>query len=303
MGYVAIELDSQIYHVDNDFSPEFDRWLELKRSNHRVDFRRIKRMGFGFRCLRDFVVNLSEFEERSMINECDGIQNEIYHRVEDEFIVFVKSIGHWESVNESQMANELENLIRLQHPCIAGPIGFVFGIASSSRQELKILRLYLESCSLREVLSVRPVWWTSTIKAKVVAGIVLGLQFAHSFGLLHGSLTTNNILFDEDHCIQIADFGPIRLEGAGIGGFSGPEWTPKVDIHAFRSLLSEIVSASGVYETAVSQIIEEGMETKSKVVNSFCDIFRILREYNFDILPGVHFEEVSAYVDEIESRE
>jgi hypothetical protein len=76
-----------------------------------------------------------------------------------------------------------------------------------------------------------------------------------------------------------------------------------VDIHAFISILSEIVSASGVYETAVAQIIAEGTEKKSKVVNSFCDIFKILKEYNFDVLPGVDFEEVSAYVDEIESRE
>jgi serine/threonine protein kinase len=149
------------------------------------------------------------------------------------------------------MENELENLINLRHPCIAGPIGFVFGIKSGIRQEFKIVRLYLEGCSLAEVLSARPVWWTSTVKAKIVAGIVLGLQFAHSFGLVHGSLTANNILFDSDHCIQIVDFKPIGLEfgksskesteKTQLGGFSMERWTPEKDIEAFASILFEIV--------------------------------------------------------------
>jgi serine/threonine protein kinase len=254
-----------------------------------VDFRGILRE-FD---LTTWLIDLSTFQKISG-------QNSLYRRHNNQSSIIVKSIRLSESVRKREIQNEIENLINLRHPCITDPIGFVLPTRS---RELKIARRYGENGSLTEVLLANPEWWTPTVKAKSVLGIVLGLQFAHSFGLLHGRLTTNNILFDEDHCIQIADFGPIRLEGAGVGGFSGTEWTPKVDIHAFISLLSEIVNASGVYETAVSQRIEEGMEKKSKVVNSFCDIWRILKEDNFDILPGVHFEEVSAYVDEIESRE
>jgi serine/threonine protein kinase len=92
------------------------------------------------------------------------------------------------------MENEIQNLINLRHPCIASPIGFVLPIESGSLQELKIVRLYSEHCSLAEVLVVRPVWWTSTVKAKAIAGIVLDLRFAHSLGLLHGHLTASNIL-------------------------------------------------------------------------------------------------------------
>jgi serine/threonine protein kinase len=58
--------------------------------------------------------------------------------------------------------------------------------------------LYSEGSSLAKVISVNPAWWTSTVKAKVIAGIVVGLRFAHSHGLIHGNLTTNNILFDLD---------------------------------------------------------------------------------------------------------
>jgi hypothetical protein len=55
------------------------------------------------------------------------------------FLVFVKSIPLFESLEKSRIEKETENLINL---CIAGPIGFVFLIESDSPQELKILRLY-----------------------------------------------------------------------------------------------------------------------------------------------------------------
>jgi RIO-like serine/threonine protein kinase len=63
-----------------------------------------------------------------------------------------------------------------------------------------------------EVVLVNPIWWTSTVKTKGFAGILLGLRFAPSLGLVHGHLTTSKILFDSDHCIQIIDFHPVLLE-------------------------------------------------------------------------------------------
>jgi hypothetical protein len=55
----------------------------------------------------------------------------------------------------------------------------------------------LEENSLSEAISMNPVWWTPTAKAKVkaIAGIVLGLRFAHSFGLIHGHLNSKYIVF------------------------------------------------------------------------------------------------------------
>jgi serine/threonine protein kinase len=206
-------------------------------------------MGFDVRCFGDYIVNVSIFEERSIICDSDEVRNEIYHRTEDEFLVFMKSKPLLGNVSESTIEHEIENLINLRHPCIAAPIGFVFPMESGNRLEFKIVRLYLEGYSLLEVISVHPLWWTSTVKAKVVAGLVLGLRFAHSLGLVHGHLTGNNILFDSDHCIQIVDFNPIVLHigemengsGSGSGnedgtqlvGFSRKGWTPDRDIEGF----------------------------------------------------------------------
>jgi serine/threonine protein kinase len=97
----------------------------------------------------------------------------------------------------------IEKLINLCHPCITALNGFVFAPGSL---ELKVLRMSSESESLTEVIGTSPVRWTPTAKAKAVAGLVLGLRFAHSLGLIHGHLTTNNIVFELNHRIQITDF-------------------------------------------------------------------------------------------------
>jgi serine/threonine protein kinase len=313
IAYDSIEVTLQACLVDGDCCPEFDRWLKLQRLNVRIDFRRIARVGSGLRCLRDCVVNLSGFEEGSMIDESERVGKAIYHRIEDDFSIFVKSISHSGSVKESRMDNEIENLINLRHPCIAGPIGFITGIESGNREELKIIRLYFEGCSLSEVISVRPVWWTSTVKAKVAAGIVLGLQFAHSHGLVHGGLTSRNILFDLDHCIEIVDFHPMRLqvgesesgsdERTKLGGFSGQKWTPQTDISGFASILFEIVvgrpansdvSVPRNIRGFVSKIIETGLWSKTQ--SSFRAILDILKANNFEIEDGVDSAEVFAFI-------
>jgi hypothetical protein len=122
----AIDTNTEIKLLDGDFCPELDRWRELRRSDFKVDFRRILRVHSGLRCLRDYGVNLSEFEERSMIGESNEISKEIYHRVEDELIVVVKSIALSEFAEKSEMDNKIENLVNLRHPCIGAPIVFDF---------------------------------------------------------------------------------------------------------------------------------------------------------------------------------
>jgi serine/threonine protein kinase len=273
-------------------------------------------------------LNHSAFEEKSKICNIGEVSNEIYDRVEDEFLVLMKSKPHWANVEKSLIENELENLINLRHPCIACPIGFVFPIESDNRQEFQIVRMYFEGCSLLEVISVNPTWWTSTVKAKAVSGIVLGLRFAHSLGLLHGHLTTSNILFDSDHCIQIVDFNSNLCEvvegesegeseneneeGTQLGGFSDERWTPEKDIQAFARILFELVVGSPPEGDAsiptgipdfVSMMIKLGLFHISGTSYSFNTILDVLKKNDFEIIDGVGSAEVSAFVSWIESTE
>jgi serine/threonine protein kinase len=87
---------------------------------------------------------------------------------------------------------------------------------------------------------------TTTAKAKAVAGLVLGLRFAHSLGILHVHLTGRNIFFDSDGKMRTADFCVKHLaeqEGnsrarAEVEGFSREDWPPKPDVLAFAEILS-----------------------------------------------------------------
>jgi serine/threonine protein kinase len=147
---------------------------------------------------------------------------------------------------------EIEKLMNVTHPCIATPFGFVLPMAS---KELKSVSLFIQRGSLNSVLSSRPLWWTATAEAIAVVGIVLGMKFLHSFGLIHGGLKSSNVLFDEYHRTQIADFGRSRLDASqsaaterGVGSefethemLSGEECPAKIDVFSFALILFEIV--------------------------------------------------------------
>jgi hypothetical protein len=70
---------------------------------------------------------------------------------------------------------------------------------------------------------------------------VLGVRFAHRFGSIDGRFNVNNILFDSNHDIQIADF----LCGFGeqdVSGFSKEGWNSETEVRGFASILSEIIA-------------------------------------------------------------
>jgi serine/threonine protein kinase len=318
----AVDIHSQLQLVDADSCPGFDRWFQMKRSGIVIDFRRIQRVGFDLPCLKDYLVDLSAFKETRIICHLDTVRNQIYHRIEDELLVCMKSKPHWENIEASQIENEIKNeiekLINLRHPCIAAPIGFVFRIESDSRQELNIVQMYFESCSLADVLRINPAWWTSTMKAKMIASLVLGLRFVHSLGLIHGHLTSNDILLNSDDYIQIIDFDPIVFkvseskEVTRLEGFSEEGWTLKNDIEAFVSILSEVVVGSlpqnessiptGIPDF-VSRIIKSKFSPVSSTRYSFNTILEILKQNKFEIEDGVDSAEVFRFVSWVESIE
>jgi serine/threonine protein kinase len=210
-----------------------------------VDFRRILRLGSEFGEMKDYLIDNSVFGEGSILGVFDGHSNEIYERCEDGSSMIVKRISGMKSMERLKI--EVEQQLNLSHPCILGPIGFIFDPEARMSRELKIVKLYSEGNSLSEVISQNPVWWTATAKAKAIAGIVLSLRFAHSFGLIHGHLSSKTIVFDLNHRIEITDFYPNDLEN-GEGGketsvFSDEGWSPDADIRGFASILFEAMKS------------------------------------------------------------
>jgi hypothetical protein len=291
---------------EGDSCHEFDDWLQMKHSGIAVDFRRFFRFGSDLPELRLYLLGDSVIDEMRMICGSKGIVNRLYRRIEDSLLMVVELIIFSDLMNNRLIENKIEDLINLCHPCITAPIGFVFAAGS---KELKVLRLYSESESLAEVIAANPMWWTPTTKAKAVVGLVLGLRFAHSLGLIHGCLTTKHIIFDLNHCIQITAFLS-SLSKQGICGFSDEGWNPETDVRGFLSVLFEIVVGCPMSDEAsipadvpifVSEMIEVGLSGELRRLSSFCRIFETLKQHDFGIVAGVDFAEVLGFVDWVES--
>jgi serine/threonine protein kinase len=260
--------------------------------------------------------NLFGFRELSQLNENERFLIRKYQGCDNGFEIIVKSMKVPVCNDIAYLDRTIENLMNLRHPCISGPIGVVL---RSPLQELPIVGQYCSGNSLSEVISTSPEWWTPTAKVKVIVGIVLSMRFAHSFGLLHGHLTGDNVLFDEDGLIQICNFCEKSVSGvagnseviAEVGGFSGECWRPTADVRAFEELLSKIVIGDSAEERGrnvsvpkfVLEMIERGQCSDPNAKLSFVDIFEILKDNDFGILEGVDSKAVSNFVSWIEFTE
>jgi serine/threonine protein kinase len=316
----AIPTHFQICIADCDSCPEFDCWQHMRESGIFVDFRRVLRIDSEFHGLNDYLIDLSAFEERSVLDEIEGNLREMYERSEDGSMVIANSKNGIES--KESLKIEIENQLNLSHPCILSPIGFIFRPDLTISGELKIVGLYSEGSSLTEAILENPIWWTATAKAKAVAGIVLSLRFAHSLGLIHGHLNSKNIRFDVDHRIQITDFYWIGLEvfesEKDRDILSSERWSPHLEVHGFALILFEIIVGypmlhSGVLNDPVTvptnvpmfvlELIEAGQSPGSQKQQSFNDIFDILKYNDFEIVSGVDSANVLTFVDWVESLE
>jgi hypothetical protein len=187
--------------------------------------------------------------------------------------------------------------MNLSHPCIAAPIGFIF--ASGSR-ELKILGLHSES----EVIAASRMWWTPTMKAKAVAGLGLGLRFAHSLEFIHSCLTMKSVFLNWNHNIEIIDF--LRFcQASQIEAFQRKDGILKrmsADLCRFflRAFFwgpgGDKAAVSAYVPPFVSEMIEDGLANESERLSSFLDICKTVKGHEFEIVAGVDSGEVLIFV-------
>jgi serine/threonine protein kinase len=260
--------------------------------------------------------NLFGFYEISQLSANERLLTPKYAECDHEFDIHVKSINISISDDIAHLEMKIESMMNLRHPCISSTIGIVLG---SGLQALQIVRLHSSGASLSEVISRSREWWTPTAKVKAIVGIVLSMRFAHSFGLLHGHLTGDSVIFNDEGLIEICDFcvrilSDVEDDSEAIaesGGFSGTNWSPDADVRAFAELLSQIVIGDSAEEIGYSlsvpifvlNIIERGQSSDSHAKLSFMDIIETLKDNNFRILEGVDSREVWDFVRWIEFSE
>jgi serine/threonine protein kinase len=143
----------------------------------------------------------------------------------------------------------------------------------------------------------------------------LGLEFAHSLGMIHGNLNSNNIVFDEFHRIEMINFGFIEEEMDENENESENESESVIrsdgfcegligqaDLRAFGSLLIEIMVGQEV-ANFFSEMIEAIRTRDYAAINSMKCIVTILKAKDFEIEPGVDSAEVWEFVGWVEKWE
>jgi serine/threonine protein kinase len=177
--------------------------------------------------------------------------------------VAVKLI-HAERFKEPRFIEEVDALVKLNHPCVLRIVGWVPPIG---RSEAEIHTEIAEHGSLDRLMEqvrygASLPFWTATGKAILINGIALGMRFVHSRHYIHGDLKPSNILVSARGQSLISDFGSVRSESYDMtmtpeGGsvyYAAPESfeegkpsTSKIDVFSFGSIVYEILAGRAVF--------------------------------------------------------
>jgi serine/threonine protein kinase len=239
------------------------------------------------------------------------------------------------------LIGEVDSLAKLHHPCVIRIFGWSDGQHSTWGE---IHMEFAPNRSLEDLLErartgIPTVLQNPTAKAKLICGIVLGMRYVHSQGILHRDIKPANILLDEKWRPKISDFGVSRPESAdgpptadtGTVWYAAPEQleenmphTRKTDVFSFGYVLYEILTGKEVFapsERAYSVLkriraqqfptlpeafgsLMQGLVRRCWSNNprdrpSFEAIFREFEDCGFAILPDADPERIQACVNEI----
>jgi serine/threonine protein kinase len=198
-------------------------------------------------------------------------------------------------VTEGAFLKAAESVICLCHPCVVRAVGCSFGRRSTVGSTY-FARGSLRNCSLDE-----------TEKAIIACGIVLGMKYIHSRGLVHGDLKPENIMIDERGRPQIGDVANRLLSfsrGVGRTDYRAPEkddeadYTEAGDVYSFATILNEMLlgGAKLPMDAMVAGIITQCRSAHASDRGTFDAIWLNLVKLNFRLSPNVDSSKVLEFV-------
>jgi serine/threonine protein kinase len=199
-------------------------------------------------------------------------------------IIAVKRISadqeHW------YLIQEVETLAGLKHPCVVRICGWS---PPQGETQAEIRMEYAENKSLKDVIDkvnhrISPTFWNPTDIGIIICGLVLGMRFVHSRGIIHCDLKPSNILLGGQGRVLIADFGTSqsvyddRTPVGTTAHYAAPELfeeggkcTRNSDVFSFGLVLYEILAERPVFDCEKEPAL---------------DVIRRLRARNFPAIPA-----------------
>jgi serine/threonine protein kinase len=164
---------------------------------------------------------------------------------------------------------ELQRFLRLSHPCLVRIVGYSLPTSECPAQ---IGTEFAQHGSLGKALEERrsgsvPSFLDDTGIAIIISGIVLGMQFIHSQGVVHRALKPSNILIDGRGWPRIGDVWTSRLielcgsQTVGLATllYMAPEtyedcgYTAAADVFSFALILYELLADDYVFSPTLSE--------------------------------------------------
>ncbi|KAJ1285369.1 hypothetical protein BS78_03G274300 [Paspalum vaginatum] len=195
-----------------------------------------------------------------------GAHSRLFHGIYKEQPVAVKFIRQPDDEEDAELAAQLEKqfytevttLSRLNHPNVIKLVG-----ACSSPPVFCVITEFLSGGSLRAFL--HKLDHKALPLDKIISislDIARGMAYVHFQGVVHRDVKPENIIFDEEFCAKIVDFGiaceqeycdPLAND-TGTFRWMAPEmmkhkaYGRKVDVYSFGLILWEMFSGSIPYE-------------------------------------------------------
>jgi serine/threonine protein kinase len=246
-----------------------------------------------------------------------------------------------EDYDQEHFFREVEALMRLNHPCVCRILGWApRGVENGAEIQMELAENGSLAHVLKQVRSgIAPSFWSATRKGIIICGIVLGMRVVHSKGYIHRDLKPGNILINGHGDALISDFGAVRPEKSnhtltsecGTVHYAAPEcwiddanYTSKVDVFSFGSVLYEIVTENPAFQASMCpfDVLRQLRSGEMPAVPGFCGSFmqtlihrcwsqdpdsrpsfrRIIKEFQhaeLNILPGASGSDLRRYVDAI----
>ncbi|XP_066351924.1 uncharacterized protein [Miscanthus floridulus] len=195
-----------------------------------------------------------------------GAHSRLFHGIYKEQPVAVKFIRQPDDEEDAELAAQLEKqfhtevttLSRLNHPNVIKLVG-----ACSSPPVFCVITEFLSGGSLRAFL--HKLDHKALPLGKIISislDIACGMSYIHSQGVVHRDVKPENIIFDEEFCAKIVDFGIVCEEeycdplanDTGTFRWMAPEmmkhkpYGRKVDVYSFGLILWEMFSGTIPYE-------------------------------------------------------
>ncbi|GLJ37119.1 hypothetical protein SUGI_0752710 [Cryptomeria japonica] len=192
--------------------------------------------------------------------------------LEDGNQVAVKRLRERIAKNQREFEAEANALGKIRHPNLLALRAYYWG----PKDEKLLVFDFMSGGSLAAFLHARgpetPLNWYTRMKIAIGAG--RGLAYLHSReNIVHGNLTSSNILLDADMNAKISDFGLSRLmttaansnviATAGALGYRAPELTKlkkastKTDVYSYGVILLELLTGKAPGE---SMTADSGMD-------------------------------------------